>query len=842
LVDARIWGDVVVEQLLVSLVGDTLDATCRFVSAGEPAPYDPNAAASVHVPVVADGDPLGELVITRTEPLTAAERRFVDGAAALAAQSLADRFAVRAARAQMARAALLHELTDELARMTGDYRGMLDVLARRLGEVIGEACVIRVLRADGRGFEQEAAVYHRDPELQAFHRESLRRYPELAEEGLAARVLAARQTIRVPIVRTEELMSTTVPHKLELMRRLALTSVVGTPILAHGVPIAIAMITRSTPGKPYTGDDAHLLEEVAAHASIAITNARALDDRRRAADRLRVLSEASTEFASATGEPTRLLEMVARRVSEMVGELCAIRLASSEGLDANGVAYHPDPARLAYARRALATPLARDVGIGGKVFATGEAIRISADTPEELAELSAPPFRDALLHQSITAMMALPLKARGRVIGVMTLTRSAGSPAYTDDDQLFAQDLATHATLAIKNSRLLMTTQRTEEQLRQAQKMEAVGRLAGGVAHDFNNLLSVVLTYTTFLLEETRPGDPMFDDLVQIEKAGQRAADLTRQLLLFSRQQIVAPKVLDLNAVVRDMDRMLRRLVGEDIAVRTSLGAALGLIKADPGHIEQVMMNLVVNARDAMPNGGSLTIETGNVDIDGAFADTHLDMSPGPHVMLAISDTGIGMDADTRSRIFEPFFTTKEHGKGTGLGLSTVFGIVRQAGGTIWVYSEVARGTTFKVYLPRTDEAIREDAPGGELATLRGTETILLVEDDDQVRLVARGILRRSGYRVLEAQNGGEAIMTCEKHVGIIDLVLTDVVMPQMSGRELVGRLVTIRSDLRVLYMSGYTEDAILRHGIVDAGVELLQKPLTPSALLRKVRAVLDRT
>nr|HEX4318478.1 GAF domain-containing protein [Kofleriaceae bacterium] len=824
----------------MSLVGDTLDATCRFVSAGEPAPYDPNAAASVHVPVVADGDPLGELVITRTEPLTAAERRFVDGAAALAAQSLADRFAVRAARAQMARAALLHELTDELARMTGDYRGMLDVLARRLGEVIGEACVIRVLRADGRGFEQEAAVYHRDPELQAFHRESLRRYPELAEEGLAARVLAARQTIRVPIVRTEELMSTTVPHKLELMRRLALTSVVGTPILAHGVPIAIAMITRSTPGKPYTGDDAHLLEEVAAHASIAITNARALDDRRRAADRLRVLSEASTEFASATGEPTRLLEMVARRVSEMVGELCAIRLASSEGLDANGVAYHPDPARLAYARRALATPLARDVGIGGKVFATGEAIRISADTPEELAELSAPPFRDALLHQSITAMMALPLKARGRVIGVMTLTRSAGSPAYTDDDQLFAQDLATHATLAIKNSRLLMTTQRTEEQLRQAQKMEAVGRLAGGVAHDFNNLLSVVLTYTTFLLEETRPGDPMFDDLVQIEKAGQRAADLTRQLLLFSRQQIVAPKVLDLNAVVRDMDRMLRRLVGEDIAVRTSLGAALGLIKADPGHIEQVMMNLVVNARDAMPNGGSLTIETGNVDIDGAFADTHLDMSPGPHVMLAISDTGIGMDADTRSRIFEPFFTTKEHGKGTGLGLSTVFGTIQQSGGAIDVRSQPGEGTTFEIYLPRVEAPGAAERPRLEPLPHRGSETILLVEDEEAVRTMVKTVLQRRGYCVITAGDGESAIDASEEYSGPIHLLLTDVVMPRMHGPDLARELALSRPEMRVLFVSGYTDDSVLRHGIEEGGVHFLQKPITAGVLTTRIRELLD--
>ena len=381
----------------------------------------------------------------------------------------------------------------------------------------------------------------------------------------------------------------------------------------------------------------------------------------------------------------------------------------------------------------------------------------------------------------------------------------------------------------------------SEEQLRQAQKMEAVGRLAGGVAHDFNNLLSVVLSYCSFIQDELAANDPMRADLEEIRRAGQRAADLTRQLLAFSRQQVAEPRIISLNEVLAHMDKMLRRLVGEDIDVRMSHAADLGRAKADPGHVEQIIMNLVVNARDAMPEGGTLTIETANVELDESYTRDHLGARPGPHVMVAVSDTGIGMDKATQQRIFEPFFTTKEKGKGTGLGLSTVFGIVQQSGGSIWVYSELDKGTTFKVYLPRTDEVEHAVASTAQISTLRGSETILLVEDDDQVRVVARGILKRNGYCLLEARNGGEALLTCERHKGHIDLLLTDVVMPQMSGRELAERLLQIRPDLKVLYMSGYTDEAILHHRVLAPGVALLQKPLTPDTMLRKVRAVLDR-
>jgi two-component system cell cycle sensor histidine kinase/response regulator CckA len=380
---------------------------------------------------------------------------------------------------------------------------------------------------------------------------------------------------------------------------------------------------------------------------------------------------------------------------------------------------------------------------------------------------------------------------------------------------------------------------RTEEQLRQSQKMEAIGALAGGVAHDFNNILSVILSYSEMLAQDLKEDDPMRGDLLEMKLAGQRAAALTRQLLAFSRQQTIEPEVIDLNAVMQDMDAMLRRLIREDIELVTIPAADLGSCKNDIGQVEQIVMNLVVNAVDAMPAGGKLTIETANVELDDEFAREHLGTRPGQHVMLAVSDTGMGMDASTQARIFEPFFTTKEKGKGTGLGLSTVFGIVKQSGGSIWVYSEPGKGTSFKVYFPVTCETARETASDAPITTLRGSETILLVEDEDQIRTVAKGILTRHGYRVIETRSGSEALLASERHEGTIHLLLTDVIMPQMSGRQLAERVGPTRPDMKVLFMSGYTDGAIA--GRLAPGVAFLQKPLTPGALTRKVREVLGQ-
>jgi len=382
-----------------------------------------------------------------------------------------------------------------------------------------------------------------------------------------------------------------------------------------------------------------------------------------------------------------------------------------------------------------------------------------------------------------------------------------------------------------------------EEQLRQAQKMEAVGKLAGGVAHDFNNLLTVINGQTDLSLRRLSQDDPMYQKLEAIKGAGDQAASLTRQLLAFSRKQVLQPKVLDLNQVIFGTNKILQRLIGEDIDLLIGLGPELGKVKADPNQIEQVLMNLAVNARDAMPHGGKLTIETDNVLVDEEYASHHFSVHPGKYVVLAVSDTGCGMDETTQSHIFDPFFTTKEVGKGTGLGLSTVYGIVKQSGGNIWVYSEVGKGTTFKIYLPCVESHAQEPKiRAADINLQNGTETVLLVEDEKRVRDMTREILQESGYHVLEAEHGQEALLIADRHPGTIHLMLSDVVMPQMSGRELAERLVPLRQEMKVLYMSGYTDDAIVHHGVLDEGMSFIEKPFTPNALARKVREVLDDT
>jgi CheY-like chemotaxis protein/two-component sensor histidine kinase len=371
--------------------------------------------------------------------------------------------------------------------------------------------------------------------------------------------------------------------------------------------------------------------------------------------------------------------------------------------------------------------------------------------------------------------------------------------------------------------------------------MEAVGQLAGGIAHDFNNLLTVIMGRTDLLLRSLRPADPVRQGIELVQKAAGRAADLTHQLLAFSRKQVLQPTSLDLNGVIANVEQMLGRLIGEDISLVTTLAPALGHVRADPSQIEQVIVNLVVNARDAMPQGGRLNIETSDVELDAMYVRRHAGASPGPHVMLAVGDTGVGMPSEVQAHIFEPFFTTKGPGKGTGLGLATVYGIVKQSEGYIEVDTEPGRGTTFRIYLPRVDEASAPARPKAALAQVpHGTETILLVEDEEAVRELARDILQANGYTVLDTQHGGEALLTCERHAGPIQLMVTDAVMPQMSGRELAERLAPLRPEMKVLYMSGYTDDAVVRHGVLDSGTAFLQKPFTPDMLARKVREVLD--
>ncbi len=380
-----------------------------------------------------------------------------------------------------------------------------------------------------------------------------------------------------------------------------------------------------------------------------------------------------------------------------------------------------------------------------------------------------------------------------------------------------------------------------EEELRQAQKIESIGRLAGGVAHDFNNLLTAINGYADLVLEDLPHDAPWRAGIVEIRRAGERAAELTSQLLAFSRRQLLQPRVLDLNALITEDIKMLRRLLGEDIELITKLDPGLGHITADAGQMHQIVLNLAVNARDAMPRGGRLVVETQNVVFDEDASQLHATIGPGAYAMLAVNDNGFGMDADTLSQIFEPFFTTKEQTKGTGLGLSTVYGIVRQSGGSIFVYSERGGGATFKIYLPRVDQAVTHSHDHAvELETLRGSETVLVVEDEEAVRNLVDQALRKYGYHVLRAANGAEALAICDAHSPIA-LMITDVVMPGMSGRALAAQQRIRHPEMRVLYMSGYTDDAVVRHGLLEASMSFLQKPFTPGVLARKVRETLDQ-
>ncbi|MGA9507828.1 MAG: ATP-binding protein [Candidatus Sulfotelmatobacter sp.] len=418
--------------------------------------------------------------------------------------------------------------------------------------------------------------------------------------------------------------------------------------------------------------------------------------------------------------------------------------------------------------------------------------------------------------------------------GITILVRVSGRAVCNDERktafELFAEDVTERRAL--------------EQQLQQSQKMEAIGRLAGGIAHDFNNLLMVISGYSEFLLDRLGPDPALRGPAQEIAGASQRASSLTRQLLAFSRKQMLAPKILDLNGVVTENLKMLTRVIGEDIDLVMVPAPSLGAVRADAGQIDQVIMNLAVNARDAMPSGGKLTIETSNVSLDEEYARFHAPLRPGDYVMLAISDTGLGMDSETQSHIFEPFFTTKGP-KGTGLGLSTVYGIVKQSGGYIWVNSEPGKGTSFKIYLPRIAERAEPAqvvASNESAFTEPGTETILLAEDEANLRYLARQFLEKQGYKVIEAADGAVAMQIAVAHEGVIHLLLTDVIMPGMNGRELAQRISEIRPQTKVLYMSGYTENVIGHNGTLDAGVRLLQKPFTLRDLKSKVREVLDST
>ncbi len=665
-------------------------------------------------------------------------------------------------------------------------------MARRLAEVVKDQCVVRLVSEDGTKFVL-VAVHALDEHIAQQSRAAFLEPLSVAEHSVSQRVHETGEPFVVPKMDLAALREHTTPEYWEYTRNAGFHTFMMVPLRFRGRSLGHLLLTRYRPESPaFDEHDRELACALADHAAIAIANSRSYLAERSA----RAAAEKANDELQASEARYRLM-FDASPLPKWLYDLESLRI-----LTVNDAAVR----QYGYSRDELLTMSVADLRPPEDVAAFLEVVHSRLDSAK---------------------------------FGIWRHRRKNG--------EVFQAEVTVHTfALAGRSCRLAVGRDvterlRLEEQLRQAQKMEAVGRLAGGVAHDFNNLLSVILCYADFLLGDMKPGEPMRDDVAEIRNAGTRAAGLTRQLLMFSRQQVLEPRVLDLNEVLTSMDKMLQRILGADVDLVSLPTRPLGRVRADPTSIEQVIMNLVVNARDAMPTGGKLTMETGNVILDEVYAAAHLGVKPGPHVMLAVSDTGTGMDDATRARIFEPFFTTKETGKGTGLGLSTVFGIVQQSGGSVWVYSELGQGTTFKVYLPQVDADLDgiENHVVEPRPVLRGSETILLVEDDDQLRAVARGILHRNGYHVIEARNAGEALLHSEQYPAKIHLLLSDVVMPQMSGPELAKRLAAARPDMKVLCMSGYTDDSIVRHGMLDAQFAYLQKPFTFQTLTTRVREVL---
>jgi two-component system cell cycle sensor histidine kinase/response regulator CckA len=896
---------------------------------------------------------IGQLVLGRCRPDSppfdehdlALARNLADHAAFAVSSGrlLAEARRESAERVRLAdRLRIVTDAAHEFAATTSDYHRLLDVVARRVGDVVADACIVRLL-SDG-GWLTPAAI-HLPLDASVVGADALARVHtfmaaphNVAQYAWGRNLIDTGEAFVLPRLDMKHFRTIVTAEVADVYETIGVHSMLVVVLRVQGESIGTLTLFRFDPAAaPFDDGDRDLAQTLADHAALAIGNARSYAAERAAREAIAKLhaEEPGNEKARRLADIVdssddaiigKTLEGVitswnqgARRIfgyaaDEVVGKPISLlippgredeeptileTLAKGEvkrfetlrrrkdGQDIE-VAVTISPVRDATGCIVGISKVARDITDRKR---TEEALARARDAAQAAA-LHASEVRFARLADS--GLLGIALSDDGgaitdandtylRTLGYTREDLQAGRLRWAEmtppewiqtnarvseqlarsgvtvpfEKEYFRKDgsrvpvLVGIATLDPPNNinffvdlterkKAEGTLRETENQLRQAQKMEAVGRLAGGVAHDFNNVLSVIMSYSEMALGDLKPSDPLRADMDEIHKAASRAAGLTRQLLLFSRQQVVEPRVLDLHEVLASMDKMLRRILGEDVEMLLLAPATTGRINADPSHLEQVIMNLVVNARDAMPTGGKLTIETANVVLDESYALGHRPAKAGPHVMLAVTDTGTGMDRETQTRIFEPFFTTKEKGKGTGLGLSTVFGIVQQSGGSVWVYSEPGKGTSFKIYLPRVDA--EADAPVLQVptGTLRGTETILLVEDEEQVRAVVLNVLRRQGYHVITTQNAGEALLLCERHTDKIDLLLTDVVMPGMSGPELARRLATSRPEMRVLCMSGYTDDSIVRHGVLDSGVAFLQKPVTPASLAKKVREVLD--
>jgi PAS domain S-box-containing protein len=670
------------------------------------------------------------------------------------------------------------------AEATVDYQRLLATVAERMATLVGGGCVLALLSEDDESLVP-GAVYFEDEAVMASARSILTNGSvPLRASNLGARIAEHRNGLLIPHVDPQALSAMLSADNRATVRQLDIRSLLVLPLEIRRRLVGIIALARIGPHyAPFDANDEAVARNLTEHAALSITNAqllesrqREIDDRKHAEDRARrfeALIQASGDFIA---------------MAELDGRVSFINAA---GRDLTGIAQDADVAQL-------------DL----RSFHTDDGMK-RAELIQAQGRYRGPgQLRHGITGELIDTQVSsfLVRDAHGKPFGFATVQHD------------------------------MREVKALEAHVRQMQRLEALGRLAGGIAHDFNNILSIILSYSTILLADLPPGSAASDDVEEIHTAGERAARLTRQLLAFSRRQVLEPRVVDLNEVVLGMDKMTRRLLGEDVVLRTELSSTLGRVKVDVGQVEQVILNLALNARDAMPNGGVLTIATSNVDGTSPLGE-------GAAVRLSVADTGAGMDEATRQRAFEPFFTTKANGKGTGLGLATVFGVVEQSGGKISVSSQPGRGATFVIHLPRCD-----DTPQPSRVSMRPVKTgttpptgatILLVEDEAQVRKLIRAILGNAGYRVLDAPGPLEALTESERFPGEIQLLVTDVVMPTMNGRELAALLGRTRQNTKVLYLSGYTEEAIAQHGMYDPHIALLQKPVTPDALLDRVREVL---